>query len=740
MQRKKITKNIMSILLAIVFAFAPIFFVGCDLGSGEGGGSSSGGSSTGGGGGTISTNYKIGDYLDSIKVSYSVSNISSATQNEEVKEYASQIISLTQMLSADTMVGLLQQYAIDNSSAESFGIPVSSNNKELKKSVSKSATPYSNVFTVSIVEAGITFNYEYSRDSREKNTYAQDVINWKCVEGNSSITKTSNFEDYLPAIFNYDNYQHKLTYAILSIVDKFDNVSEEDFSATYKEFLNNYDLLTRNTSTDFAKLSENLALNVKHSGLYANSLESRAFKQFILDRIIGENLVKKDNQLFQVSEIYNGNRLRYKNVGENSNEKFRGETYYYNQDAEYVPDQTNDVSLYINGDSGNFPNCEQLKDKLKLIYNGNEATAEPHIAGTNVKIWQDINGDGEINFSEEIGNIIKLKLVNSHGSYQDVAFPKYRALVGFKNYDYTVEKIVERVLTDTTNKIQYKDNDGAYKDVPGKTNYPIIANVFSRNYSYTAVEVKGVSKDNSTSCKLPKLSYKSILLNMKDRTKMDVKNSIGRIYLLLESSSGTKVNVSMYARYYRKGSGFAYFGENKDLEKADDTNDTDKYTFYKFPNATGEVDGPYGIDFSTYPNIKEGCLFELEFEDLFKNAKFKTGAKTYTKNNQTFDFTYTNQDSETQTVQIYEIKPFPKDYAPIDVAGHASIYTGIDYKTKPVYDAQSIEGSSGNLYAYSDKNLAEVEGECEFIELIFVTDNNNPFTFGFTGFVPQTEL
>lgn len=714
MQKKKHTKRILSAILAVIFAFAPIFFAGCNFDPNDSGGSGSGGSS--GGGGTISTNYKIGDYLNSIKVSYSVSGLSSGTQNEDIKEYANQIISLTQMLAADTMVGLLQQYSVNNQSE--FDIEISS----LKKLVSISTIPYSkNISKVTGLGESDDEKSEQYKYDRTGFTFGGDLKTSQWILNSYFDDTQVDFKDYYDVLFVSKNEaKNKLTYAILSIVDKFDNVSESDFDTTYKSFLNDYDAKAGSSSTDFAKLSENLALNVKHSGLYANSLESKAFKQFILDRVIGENLVNKDNQLFQVFE--NG---KYTDVSSNSTERYRGETFYYNPDASEPTTDSgtpDDITYYINGYNAiDFPTCEQLNERLKLIYEGNSETT-----GTGVKLWQDIDGDNAIEFSESIGNMAKDSMY-INGNLTQVFVPKYRALVGFRNYDYTVEKIIDMVLTDTTNKIQVK-NGNSYETISGDTNYPVIANVFSKNYSYSAVEVKGVGSDNSTSCKLSKQAYKSVLLAMKDRTKMQVKNSIGTIYLLLESSAGVKVNVSMYARYYRKGSGFAYFGEGED-----------ETTFYKFPNASGEVNGPYGIDFSSRP-IKDGCLFELEFERLFENAKFKNSDGTFVSNNQTFDYTYTNKDKETKTIPIYEIKPFPEDYAKSTDTSHASIFTGIDYKTKPVYDAQDIKGSTGSLYAYSENNLAGVDGECEFVELMFVTDNDNPFTFGFTGFVPQTEL
>lgn len=740
MQKKKQTKQILSVILAVIFAFAPIFFAGCNFDPDDS--NSTGGNSSGNG--TITTNYKIGDYLNSIKVSYTVSNLSDDTQNDEIKEYKDQIILLTQMLAADTMVGLLQQYSVSNSNDFDYDLSLTSSSSFsliLKKHVFISVIPYSenieSITGLGDTDDEINQKYKYDKDIEVdgiKLSFGGSIKKDGWIFGKYLDGSQTTFKDYYDAFFKTNSNieaKNKLTYAILSIVDKFDNVSESDFDTTYKAFLNDYDAKV-SSSANFKELSQNLAFNVKHSGLYANSLESKAFKQFILDRVIGTTLVDKDNQLFQVFE--NG---KYTDVSSNSTERFRGETFYYNKDTEYKENETNDISLYINGsNSSDYPTCDQLNERLKLIYKGNDETADPHITGTNVKLWQDIDGDGQIVFNTDIGNVAEANITNESGNNEKVKVPKYRALVGFRNYDYTVEKIIDRVLTDKENKIQVKikkdNNDSGYESISGSNdpNYPVIANVFSKNYSYTAVEVKGVSNDSSSSCKLPKQAYKSVLLAMKDRTKMSVKNSIGTIYLLLESSTGVKVNVSMYARYYRKGTGFARFGEGDD-----------ESTFYKFQNGSGEVDGPYGIDFSG-PTIKEGCLFELEFEDLFKNAKFKTDDKTYVSNTQTFDYTYTDEDNVTKTVPIYEIKPFPQDYAKSTETSHASIFADIDYKTKPVYDAQNIEGSTGSLYAYSEKNLVGLDSddECEFIELMFVTDNDNPFTFGFTGFIPQTEL
>lgn len=745
MQKKNLTQRIISIVLAIVFAFAPIVFAGCSFdpddsgsgsGSGGGGGSSSGGggSSSGGGGGTIVTNYKIGDYLDAVKVSYSVAGLSEDTQNDEIQEYSNQIINLTQMLAVDTIFGLVQQYGMPNSKAGSVKVDT------LEKSYGTSNVPYSNgIEQLDVIdnESGVAFEkYKYDENSHDSdNNYFSyvstiasttgDKDKWLYFDSSKLIGKITDYLTALGLTQSNSTNLYKITYAILSIVDTFDNVEETDFSSKYMQFRNNYDRMASSSATDWEKECKTLSYNVKHSGLYANSLESKAFKQFILDRVIGENLVNKDNTLFQVyKQKTTGSKPTYDFASPDANEKFRGETFYYNPDAEFVDGEVNDISLYINLNNSydGDPNCEELSEKLKIVVDGKTSELST-ITGTQVKMWQDIDNSGDIEFSNEIGNVVLVRKMNEYGGYENVPYPKYRALPGFRNYDYTVETIVEKVLADTTNKLKV---DGV--EIQSDTNYPVIANVFSKNYSYTAVEVKGTSNDNSTSCKLPKMAYKSVLLSMKDRTQMDVKNSLGTIYLLLESSAGVKVNVTMYARYYRKDSGFALFGS-----------DTEMSSFYKFPNGSGEVDGPYGVEF-TSGGIKEGCLFELEFEDMFKDAKFKSG-NTYVENNQIFDYTYTNEDGETNTVPIYEIKPFPKDYAPIsNSAGHASIYTGIDYKTKPVYEAQKIGKDTGSLYAYSENNLADYADECEFVELIFVTDNDNPFTFGFTGFIPQTEL
>ena len=557
--KKKSTKQIMPIIFTLISTF--VLTTGCNFNKNES--TSTSNSNNTSNNSTIKTSYKIGDYLNSIKVSYSVSGISSGTQNEDIKEYANQIISLTQMLAADTMVGLLQQYSVNNQSE--FDIEISS----LKKLVSISTIPYSkNISKVTGLGESDDEKSEQYKYDRTGFTFGGDLKTSQWILNSYFDDTQVDFKDYYDVLFVSKNEaKNKFTYAILSIVDKFDNVSESDFDTTYKAFLNDYDAKAGSSSKDFAKLSENIAFNVKHSGLYANSLESKAFKQFILDRVIGENLVNKDNQLFQVFE--NG---KYTDVSSNSTERYRGETFYYNPDASEPTTDSgtpDDITYYINGYNAiDFPTCEQLNERIKLIYEGNSETT-----GTGVKLWQDIDNDNKIEFNESIGNVAKSSTY-INGNLTKVDVPKYRALVGFRNYDYTVEKIIDMVLTDTTNKIQIKDSDNNYHPISSGTNYPAVANVFSKNYSYTDVELKG----NSSNCKLPKQAYKSALLAMKDRTNMSIKNNIGRIDLLLEGSANKKFNVSVYARYYRKGNGFAHFDNGDNLT-----------TFYKFPNASGEV-------------------------------------------------------------------------------------------------------------------------------------------------------
>lgn len=712
--KKKSTKQIMPIIFTLISTF--VLTTGCNFNKNES--TSTSNSNNTSNNSTIKTNCKISDYLNSVKTSYSVSNLNSETQNTEIQEYKDQILALTQMLAADTMVGLLQQYTINNSIK--FDIKISlSDFLILKKQVFTTTIPYSTSITKGITGLGSTDDeinqkYKYNTSITVDNddyyfTFATSITSEGWTFSKYLVGPNAEFEDYYKDIFETERNleaKNKLTYAILSIIDKFDNVNEVAFDTTYKAFLNDYDIKDNDTSTDFAKLSENLAFNVKHSGLYPNSLESKAFKQFILDRVIGEELVKKDNQLFQV---FDEKTMQYINISSSSTEKFRGETFYYNPNATYTDGEVNDISLFINGspDSNNITTCDQINERLKQIYDATESSYD----SDNVKLWQDIDNDNKIEFSESIGNIAKS---NSYinGNLTKVDVPKYRALVGFRNYDYTVEKIIDMVLTDTTNKIQIKDSDNNYHPISSGTNYPAVANVFSKNYSYTDVELKG----NSSNCKLPKQAYKSALLAMKDRTNMSIKNNIGRIDLLLKGSANKKVNVSVYARYYRKGNGFAHFDSGDNLT-----------TFYKFPNASGEVG-------------ESNKVFELEFENLFKSAKFKTANGSFVSNNQTFDYTYKDKNQEPKTTPIYEIKSFPEDYTKSTDISHASIYTSIDSKANPAYEEQCAEGKNGGLYAYNENNLSNIDGKYEFIELVFATDNDNPFTFGFTNFIPQTEF
>lgn len=700
--KKKSTKQIMPIIFTLISTF--VLTTGCNFNKNES--TSTSNSNNTSNNSTIKTNYKIGDYLNSVKASYSVSNLSSETQNTEIQEYKDQILALTQMLAADTIVGLLQQYAINNVNNDTEYLLLGSST--LRKQISSSKIPYSkNISNITeLGESNSEKNEQYKYD-RTGFTFGGDLKVSQWMLNDYFDNSIVSFIDYYDILFvSKVEIKHKLTYAILSIIDKFNNTNEDDFDTTYKAFLNDYDVKDSDTSTDFAKLSENLAFNVKHSGLYPNSLESKAFKQFILDRVIGEELVKKDNKLFQV---FDEKTMQYINISSSSTEKFRGETFYYNPNATYTDGEVNDISLFINGspDSNNITTCDQINERLKQIYDATESSYD----SDNVKLWQDIDNDNKIEFSENIGNVAKSSTY-INGNLTKVDVPKYRALVGFRNYDYTVEKIIDMVLTDTTNKIQIKDSDNNYHPISSDTNYPVVANVFSKNYSYTDVELKG----NTSNCKLPKQAYKSALLAMKDRTNMSIKNNLGKIDLLLEGSANKKVNVSVYARYYRKGNGFAHFENGDNLT-----------TFYKFPNASGEVG-------------ESNKVFELEFEDLFKSAKFKTANGSFVSNNQTFDYTYKDKNQEPKTTPIYEIKSFPEDYTKSTDISHASIYTSIDSKANPAYEEQCAEGKNGGLYAYNENNLSNIDGKYEFIELVFATDNDNPFTFGFTNFIPQTEF
>ena len=715
-------KRLLLIMLSVIFAFSPLVFVGCsfeDFPSDSGGGSGeTGGGSGGSGGGSetpnppspITPTYKVTDYLTAGKVSYTVST-SSATQNEEFKKFASETLETTQMLALDTMLGLLQNYGGGQEEYSSIEL------ENLKKGFGSYTISLSNKIeyieneTINNVSTQVKYTYNPDLDAN-KISYKNAMASQQWVFMPTGAT-TSTFSLFIGCditdISSADKSSNlwKMTYAILSIVDKFYQ-NTNTFDTVYAEFLRDYDAIANTSSKDYKSAATDLSFIVKHSGIMpstvdAVSTEEQAFVRFILDRVIGSNAMANDRKFL----VYDNSTGDY--IAPNSSDKFEGESYYYaDEKAGLSYDTSNNSNSKYDGLSS-FINQNELlsvKQAIEQVYAQSVANEQ-----LTVKVWQDFNND----------NKVDIALTSVIGK----SIAKYRPLSYFRNYENTTSYIVDNVLKGEHNdneKLEIK-RDGVFEKYLGNNNYPTISNVFSKDFTYSEMEVSS-STTSSSSCKMEKRAYKSLLLCTKDRG-LD-KNSIGSIYMILESTEGVQVNLNVYARYYRNGSGFAQFDNGKG---------DDKSLFLIASNQN--VNGPYSVK-NVGGKWEEGCMFSVEFDEMFKKAKFNGIA-----NDHTFNYEYEDINGDKKQKELYYIEPFATGYYDVSKklanrpTGHASIFAPSP-KTNPEYT--SMIGPKGEkLYSYSDSNLSALTKSCEYIEIIFAASNDNPFTFGFTGFLPATE-
>lgn len=697
---KKWFQKTLYCLSAVLFAFSPLMFAGCDLGGLDDSGSD--GSGSGGSGGNSGSNYKVSDYLSAVKVSYATQNNSSST-NDDVQQFATDTLNISQMMAEDTLVALLQQYAMDDTNGRDIEYGSMSKHydtsqipfgEDIEKFQLTDSAEKSSSKETSSESPSVTYYY----DSSAGNNYYDSVKSWKMFNGSG----TNNFSKYLQA-FSLD----KITYAILLISKDFGGVSEQSFDSAYDSFKTNYESATNGKSNlQLQALNQTIAYNVKHTALSGES-EIKAFKQYIEDYVIGSDLIEKDQKEFGVVKFDSGGSAYYVN---DPTATFEGEAWHFvetkSDDASTSETKTKDISEYyfneLFRDSFASESINKFAEKIQEVY-----------TFTNVKMWQDLDNDGEID----------MELVKTTNQDYNAYFPKYKSSEKFRNYKYTVSYIVDKV-TSEENKISYLGDSEPFnseKDENGKTylnGYPIVSNAYMVDYAYSELEV---SSDMSAtySTKIAMRAYKGFVLCLADRSLQDVKNSLGVIYLLMESMTGDEIGIDLYARYYRSGSGYATWGEN---------------SYYKLTNTTQTINGPYELK-HVNGTFEEGCLLELDFTELLKNAQFN--GKT---NTNSFDYSYQDVNGNTKNVEIYELKKFPDNFydTTTDISKrvkHATVFDTL-FSGNQLYDVLSINGQE--LYSYSPKNLS-TQSDFEYIEILFATTNNKVFSFGFTGYVPATE-
>lgn len=711
-------KNFVVILCAVVFAFCPVFIAGCDLGDIGGGDSTSQG-------GNSKPSYDVNDYLSALKVAYTPAV--NGTTDESINEYVNQVLGVTELMAVDTLVELMENY-FDKSnykydSSLYTNLSFSSTNDyialEDNIEISYNEKEYSSTNPISEMDASgtkatnkyIGFGKTITRGTYEEVMGDTTTRYYKWKVSNDFIYGTSgNFtqlSDYFikgktGSTLSTNSVAYKMMYAILSISNTFNNVTDDNFETAYASFKTDYDNAVK--SNDLESKCRQLATITKHSGLVAGTSEAKAFKQYILDYIIGEANVKRDNDMVWT---YSNSNSTYKKGG-----VYEGEYYYYNENLKEILDEINE----------NLTNKYSYIELLETIAKGNKNADVDIIDGLVVtnsgKGWQDFNGDGKVDIeyaTNEKGKELKDENGNNIPKYQ-VTDPEFR------NYDWTVGKIVEKVLGES--EISYKNESGQENKITG---YPTTSNVFSIDYAYKNVEISGSDMNAKYTCSLPRNAYKSILICAKDRTGKDIANNIGYINMILESAEGVSVDVKIFARYYRTGSGYATwdngYGDDKTL-----------YPLVKSGNEvkTLTINGPYKVEIVN--GAVQDSSLEINVQDMFKNAKFKGESNT-----NKFTFSYEDSDKVVQTKQIYEIEPFPDGFynTSLNKAVHAQVF-GVNGKTNPTY--KTINLPTGEvLYSYETSNLNGVADGYGYIEILFAPSNDNAFTFGLLGYVPENE-
>ncbi len=752
---RKHFKKIICMISVFVFAFCPLLFSGCDTTDVDPSGN------------TTKPSYKVNDYLSAMKVAYTPALNSSA--DDEITSYANEVLGLTEILAVDTLVNLLENYydnlatgeTIERSDSFDSDIEIKieraeNSNIDLNNSVT---VEYYDVDEDGNIDENAYYNFQFANIKQEQtgysavNTFRETVVKgtntsndqdvkteWKSFDKLGLESFNDTISRFLTKFLgnktnantlNENSVVYQMMYAILKISNTFYNVTNDGFNDAYNKFKTEYNSAIENGEATEEECRQ-LAITSKHSGLISGkngqqSSEQRAFKQYILDYIIGDKNVTHDNELF---EVWDNNKKEY--VTPKANEKYSGESYYYfyketndanNYDLSKILNRINEVEFqfatsdieqysYVDliwtiykGIDGNNDNNTLLK-----VINDLDSSHEL-VFDSGTKLWQDFNNDGRMDIvwaTDSNENIIRDNETNA-------PVPKYRATSGeFRNYDWTVEQIVKNVLSKS--EIIYNEET--------ITGYPTVSNVFSRDYEYSAMEISSNDLNAKYTCSLPRNAYKSIVICAKDRSDKDIKNNIGFVNMVLESAEGVSVDVKIYARYYRSGSGYAKW-DSKISNELDGT-------LYPLVD-TLKINGPYKVDLVD-GQIQDSSL-EINVQEMFKKAKFND-----VENSKKFDFTYTDSNNQSQTKQIYEIEPFVDGYynTSINKAVHASVF-GLNGKTNPRYNSFTLS-TGETIYSYDNKNLDGEQSEYGYLEILFVPSNENAFTFGLLGYVPENEF
>lgn len=497
-------KKILIFMMAFVFALTPFLLSGCvgDLG-GESGGD-----------GGDQQNFEESDYINGVKIAY---------RKNIVGNFERDVYVNTQLMAVEILANLCGYYG--------FGIPGIAGVTETYKEVNikdagdniRTSIVLDNLFKPAFVDE-YTVQIEYTSEFDgepiiETYDYTPNNQIWHLDSIRSGLTYNGvlqpwswSFEDDTINLSDFNDdvvygrgkyldkyleiYTQRFTLAILSIMNNFLSPLQS-FETKYQNALNQFDSLLLTYSGNIKGACTYLSGIVEHTGILDES-ESSALKRFITDRIIGTDLVSKDQKCFYI--YVEGLGLGWQpNV--DLNNIFAGEPFYF----------------YDGSDEFSYLLLDAVVNNTPL---GNEEDVVP------AELFQDINNNGVFDavFGEEYtGGNSQLK--THSGMY-------------FKNYKTTVNYIVDTVLSSL--------------DEDDMEVYPTIPATYYKDYTFDDVRVP-FNLDSETSFSLGSQSYRNIVFAPKDLGAGV--NNMGFSEMIFQSVG--RVEMDVYVKYHRQGVGYA---------------------------------------------------------------------------------------------------------------------------------------------------------------------------------------
>lgn len=554
---KKLYKKISVVLLTLIMIISPVILTGClstdNISSSSGSNSSSSGGSNSGG-----DDFDTADYFDGFKVAFDNSQV-----NQD--SFINSLYDAVYELSKSILIDLYSQYGQI--------VPSNGVTNQDETYYAGGTTPFmSKNDTIEDLETHAIYTYTADpKFSHENAIYEDSPIdethynkwNWTYEDNLSSNYQLS----FISFVFNTHNIE-KLSLAIIMIMDGKTvwNTSSTDYS-NYLTITNNFALMT---SADIESQIKQYASNTSHTGLYDE--EQKELKEFILNVIIGKDLIELDSTRFVATTTTDQSGVGNYSTTD-SNWGFYGDEMYFTFDIlnDSNAEQNTEIVFY-----GNYVLTNKFADPSYPV-------------ATN--LYQDLNENGDYDLAYED---------RPNTSY--IAF--YR-LSYFKNYVSTVQWVLNKYFP-----INY-DNLGI-----GDTIFPLVPAGYYRDYSVADLQLVG---DTYFPMSTGAQNYKNIVLMPNQALKLQD--------MICAVESSENFNLTVYVKYHTL-SGWATWTSNG--------TETDAYKVSTYSVTKGKYNlldsnaNDFDIDFETILKtskingvVKNNCII-----NAFSNNTESFGASS----------------------------------------------------------------------------------------------------------------